>query len=75
MPDAAIDAFIDHGTVARTLDLDMEGTISAYNKIEELGITWGETGTQLEEEGLESFKKSFLDVLAELKQKAEALKN
>ena len=75
MPDAAINAFIDHGTVARTVDADMEETLSAYDKIEKLGITWAATGAQLEAEGVESFQKSFQDVLADLKKKAEALKN
>jgi transaldolase len=75
MPDAAVAAFHDHGKVARTIDSNVDEALTIYNKVEELGIKWDDTKTQLEEEGVASFKQSFEDLLAELSRKASALVN
>ena len=38
MPDATIAAFLDHGTVARTVDADPEAARAALGALEEVGI-------------------------------------
>lgn len=73
MPDSALNAFLDHGVVARTIDLDLPGANRLYEKVEELGIRWEDVGNQLEEEGVASFKKSFTNLLENLTAKAQAL--
>ncbi len=73
MPDVALNAFVDHGTVARTIDADLPGAKRIYDQIEELGIKWEDVGNQLEHEGVASFKKSFTDLVQNLTGKAEAL--
>lgn len=73
MPDAALDAFMDHGKVARTIDVDYVEAQRVYDKLEELGIHWADVGSLLEIEGVESFLKSFDDLLGSLEKKAAAL--
>eukprot|EP00250_Pteridium_aquilinum_P018207 c23988_g1_i1 orf=226-1539(+) len=75
MPDAAVEAFMDHGKVARTIDIDYEEAQRVYDKIEELGIHWSDVGSLLEIEGVESFSKSFDDLLGSLDKKAAVLVN
>ncbi|KAL0784363.1 hypothetical protein Bca101_000608 [Brassica carinata] len=74
MPDQALEAFIDHGTVKRTIDANVSEAEGVYSAIEKLGIDWNKVGEQLEEEGVDSFKKSFESLLATLQDKANTLK-
>ncbi|VAH68118.1 unnamed protein product [Triticum turgidum subsp. durum] len=74
MPDQALDAFIDHGTVARTIDANVSEAEGIYSALEKLGIDWEEVGKQLEHEGVSSFKGSFDSLLTSLEEKGNALK-
>ncbi|KAI7724730.1 hypothetical protein M8C21_004607 [Ambrosia artemisiifolia] len=74
MPDQALQAFIDHGTVGRTIDANVSEAEGIYNALEKLGIDWGYVGSQLELEGVDSFKKSFDSLLDSLQEKANSLK-
>ncbi|XP_020091843.1 uncharacterized protein LOC109712603 [Ananas comosus] len=74
MPDQALQAFIDHGTVSRTIDSNISEAEGIYSALEKLGIDWNQVGVQLEAEGVDSFKKSFDSLLVSLKQKSESLK-
>lgn len=74
MPDQALEAFIDHGIVSRTIDSNFSEAEGVYSALEKLGIDWNEVGAQLESEGVESFKKSFDSLLVSLKQKGDSLK-
>lgn len=74
MPDQALEAFIDHGTVARTIDADVSDAEGVYSALGKLGISWDEVGKQLELEGVDSFKKSFDGLLDSLQEKGNALK-
>lgn len=74
MPDQALQAFIDHGVVSRTIDSNVSEAEGIYSALEKIGIDWIEVGTQLEVEGVESFKKSFDSLLVTLKEKGDSLK-
>uniref|UniRef100_A0A2P2QL50 Uncharacterized protein n=1 Tax=Rhizophora mucronata TaxID=61149 RepID=A0A2P2QL50_RHIMU len=74
MPDQALQAFIDHGSVARTIDSNASEAEGIYSALEKLGIDWGYVGSQLEIEGVEAFKKSFESLLDTLQEKANSLK-
>ncbi|KAH6815297.1 Aldolase-type TIM barrel family protein [Perilla frutescens var. frutescens] len=74
MPDQALLAFIDHGSVARTIDSNVSEAEGIYSALEKLGIDWSFVGTQLELEGVDSFKKSFDSLLDSLQEKANSLK-
>jgi transaldolase len=63
MPRPTMAAFLDHGTVARTIDQDLP---AAYKLIEDLaaaGIDIDAVTAQLEEEGIASFAKSITSLL------------
>lgn len=74
MPDQALLAFIDHGTVSRTIDANVSEAEGIYSALEKLGIDWTQVGSQLEVEGVDSFKKSFDSLLNTLQDKANSLK-
>ncbi|XP_076885537.1 uncharacterized protein LOC143535090 [Bidens hawaiensis] len=74
MPDQALQAFIDHGTVGRTIDANVSEAEGIYNALEKLGIDWSYVGSQLEVEGLVSFKESFDSLLDNLQEKANSMK-
>ncbi|KAL7094119.1 hypothetical protein ACP275_11G081600 [Erythranthe tilingii] len=74
MPDQALLAFLDHGSVARTIDSNVSEAEGIYSALEKLGIDWGYVGSQLELEGVDSFKKSFDSLLDSLQEKANSLK-
>ncbi|CAI0380342.1 unnamed protein product [Linum tenue] len=74
MPDQALQAFVDHGTVGRTIDSSVSEAEGIYSALEKLGIGWSQVGDQLEAEGVDSFKKSFDSLLDTLQEKANSLK-
>lgn len=74
MPGPTVEAFIDHGQVARTIDLDVDTARRHLDELAELGIHMDEVTDKLEHEGVASFAKSFEELSERLKEKAEALK-
>ncbi len=73
LPDQTVEAFQDHGTVARTVDRDMDGARQALDHLAELGIDMDDVAHVLEDEGVASFTKSFDELLQSLSDKANAL--
>jgi transaldolase len=73
MPDATIDAFLDHGTVARTIDADHDGARAHLKRLADAGIDMADVSRVLEEEGVSSFLKSWDELLQSLTDKANAL--
>ncbi|MDQ1436845.1 MAG: transaldolase [Acidimicrobiaceae bacterium] len=73
MPDATIDAFVDHGTIARTVDVGVDEAESDLGRIEALGISMDDVAATLEEEGVASFVKSYDELLQALTDKATTL--
>lgn len=74
MPDQALQAFIDHGHVSRTIDQNVSEAEGVYSALEKLSISWEEVGQILEAEGVDSFKKSFDSLLVSLQEKGDSLK-
>jgi transaldolase len=74
MPDQALNAVIDHGTIARTIDQNVSEAEGVYSALEKIGIDWNQVGMQLELEGVDSFKKSFDSLLSSLQEKGNVLK-
>ena len=70
VPEATLDAYLDHGAIARTIDTDKAGTARILQALSEAGIDLGDVAGQLEEEGLASFEASFDEVIAALVDKA-----
>lgn len=72
LPDATLEAFDDHGTLARTVDSDPENLERTWARIGEL-VDMSDVSTVLENEGVASFEKSFDELLAVLETRATDL--
>ena len=64
MPRPTIEAFLDHGTVKRTIDTGVEEAAKTMAALEAAGIDFQAVTDQLEEEGIAAFVKSFESLLA-----------
>jgi transaldolase len=73
MPDETVAAFLDHGTVARTVDRDPGTTDAQLAELAELGVDLADVARVLEAQGVASFAASFDDLMAALSAKAGAL--
>jgi transaldolase/transaldolase/glucose-6-phosphate isomerase len=73
MPLDTIDAFLDHGTLARTLDADHQGASALIASVERLGIEMTQVTDELIEEGVASFADSFKELIASIEDKRQAL--
>ena len=72
MPDATVDAFLDHGTVSRTVDADFGSAQADLDALAQAGIDMADVARVLEEEGVASFTKSWDELLQALHDKANA---
>lgn len=63
MPRQTIAAFLDHGTVKRTIDTGVEEAAQTMAALESAGIDFKAVTDQLEEEGIAAFIKSFESLL------------
>ncbi len=70
MPDATIEAFLDHGSVARTVDEDGDAARAHLDALAEVGIDMADVSRQLEDEGVAAFSKSYDELLQALEDKA-----
>ncbi len=73
MPLETITAFLDHGRLERTLDADLEGAHQAIRDVEALGISIKRVTDELIVEGVESFGKSFDELLETIESKRQEL--
>jgi transaldolase len=73
LPDATIEAFEDHGTLARTIDQGVDDAERTLQRLGELGVDMVDVGRVLEEEGVTAFVKSFDELIGALEAKAGEL--
>jgi transaldolase len=73
MPEATLEAFDDHGQLARTVDADLDGARRVLDQVAELGIDLDAITQRLEDEGVAKFSKSFDELLDALQRKADAI--
>ena len=73
LPDATAEAFLDHGTVARTVDKGVDEARETLERIEALGIDMADVAATLEAEGVAAFVKSYDELLQALQDKAASL--
>jgi transaldolase len=73
MPPATIDAFRDHGEVARTVDASFSAAERTIADLRAVGIDLDEVTGKLLRDGLASFQKSFDSLIAGLEKKSAAL--
>ena len=73
MPDATVDAFLDHGTVARTVDEGVDDARRTMDGLAEVGVDMDAVSARLEDEGVAAFVKSFDELIQALEDKAGKL--
>jgi transaldolase len=71
MPENTLDAFEDHGTVARTVDADPAAARAVLAELAAVGVDLDDVARVLEVEGVAAFEKSFDDLLETLQSKAD----
>ncbi len=74
LPDATIEAFADHGRLARRIDADLDIAHAAWNGLTDAGIDLDDVAAKLERDGVSSFQKSFDELLGALDAKAIELR-
>lgn len=75
LPDATIEAFADHGTLARRVDADVDEAQAVWDKLAEVGVDMTDVADTLEREGVASFQKSFDELLTALETKSADLRD
>ena len=73
MPPQTIEAFRDHGVVARTVDKDVEAAEQTMRDLAAAGISMKDVTDKLLVDGLASFQKSFEELIAGLEKKTQSL--
>ena len=69
LPDATLEAFEDHGTVARTVDADPAAAHAVLRDLTSAGVDLDDVAQVLEDEGVAAFVTSFDDLLDSLRAK------
>ena len=72
MPEGTIAAFQDHGTVARTVDADIEGAHATIAALADAGVSLDEVTRKLEVDGVKAFSDSFDSLIATIRQSLDA---
>ena len=74
LPDATVEAFLDHGVVARTVDAGLDDARRLFDtELPAAGIDMADVSRTLEEEGVATFIKSWDELMQALSDKANAM--
>ncbi len=73
LPDSTLEAFDDHGTLARRVDADVDDARAVWDALPTVGVDMTEVAEQLEREGVTSFEKAFDELITALETKASDL--
>ena len=73
LPPKTIDAFRDHGTVAQTIETDIDKARGTLAQIESAGVSLATIYAGLEAEGVKAFETAYLALLKAIADKAGAL--
>jgi transaldolase len=73
LPETTLDAFVEHGTLERSIDADVDGAQQVWARLADVGVDMDDVAAQLEREGVASFQKSFDELIETLEAKAGEL--
>ncbi|MXW57511.1 MAG: transaldolase [Acidimicrobiia bacterium] len=73
LPDATLEAFLDHGELARTVDADPASAQAVLDRVTDVGVDLEAVANRLEDEGVSAFVKSFDDLIESLTATADRL--
>jgi transaldolase len=74
LPEATLEAFGDHGTLARTVDATFDEADRVWGALADVGVDMDDVSAKLEREGVDSFMKSFDELIDALQTKADELR-
>lgn len=74
LPEPTIAMFEDHGHVARTIDRDVDDAAATLGHLADVGVDIDDVGLTLEDQGVDSFHRSFADLREALQAKADMLR-
>jgi transaldolase len=72
-PPHTLDAFLDHGMVAETIETGLDDAKAALDQLAGLGIDLNQIMQDLQDAGVKSFADSFESLMKTIKEKREAL--
>jgi len=75
LPDSTLEAFADHGTLARTIDDGVAHAELTWRQLAEVGVSMDDVAEKLERDGVASFQKSFEELLEALAANAAKLRS
>jgi len=75
MPEVTIEAFEDHGRLARTVDEGVDEAAEVMTRLATVGVDMDDVGRVLEDEGVASFAKSYDELIGSLRVKADQLRS
>lgn len=73
VPPETLDAFVDHGTLARTVDQHLDQVDADLHTLAELGIQLDQVTDELLKEGVVKFDKSYKNLISSIQSKCEKL--
>jgi transaldolase len=73
LPEATIDAFEDHGKIARTIDRHLDEARRVFTALAAVGVDIADVTRVLEEEGVAAFSKSFDELIGTLTERSHSL--
>ncbi len=73
IPPATLQSFIDHGTVSRSLDEEVEAAEAHLNRLSSMGLDLDSITDDLQEEGVSAFARSFEALMNAIALKRERL--
>jgi transaldolase len=71
MPESTIEAFLDHGIVARTVDQNVDEAAAQLDAIEKAGISMHEVTLKLQQDGVKLFADSFDELIKTIEAKRQ----
>jgi transaldolase len=73
LPTTTLKAFVDHGTVARTIDAGVEDALAVMSALSTVPVDMEDVGQTLEAQGIAAFNASVTHVLATLEGKSRTV--
>lgn len=73
LPPETLEAFQDHGHVARTLDRDLDQARRVFEQIREAGVDYDDVTATLEREGVQKFADSFHELFDHVETKRDEM--
>ena len=74
LPEDTLEAFADHGTLARTIDTEVGEADRVWQALADVGVDLDDVAAKLEREGVDAFMKSFDELIDTLEQKSAELR-